>query len=60
MLVKRKKDMESEEAEECSERAIVFLYKFVPGVSDSSFGIGVAEMAGLPLQVLEIAEKKAQ
>ena len=48
MLVKRKKDLEGEEADECSERAIVFLYKFIHGVSDSSFGIGVGEMAGLP------------
>ena len=48
MLVKRKKDIEGEEADECSERAIVFLYKFIHGVSDSSFGIGVGEMAGLP------------
>lgn len=36
-----------------------FLYKFEPGVAHSSFGIMVAEKAGLNAKVLELAQKKA-
>ena len=36
-----------------------FLYKFEPGVAHSSFGIMVAEKAGLNAKVLEIAQRKA-
>ena len=36
-----------------------FLYKFEPGVAESSFGIMVAEKAGLPAEVLDIATRKA-
>ena len=37
-----------------------FLYQFVPGVTLSSFGVGVAEMAGMLPAVLLKAEKIAQ
>ena len=40
-------------------RAVVFLYKFAGGVAESSFGVGVAEMAGLPESVLRKAELKS-
>ena len=36
---------------------MVFLYKFASGVAESSFGVGVAEMAGLPESVLTKAEQ---
>lgn len=36
-----------------------FLYKFEPGVAQSSFGIVVARKAGLDERVLEIAQRKA-
>ena len=39
---------------------MIFLYKFEKGVSESSFGVGVAEMAGLPESVLVKAEKKSE
>jgi len=35
------------------------LYKFKPGVAGGSFGILVAEKAGLNAKVLEIAARKA-
>ena len=63
LLVKRKKDMKEynkKNGEPCDSRAIVFLYKFVPGAADTSFGVGVAEMAGLPQTLLEKAEYKAK
>ena len=49
--------MESEDAstnsdEEIKEEKIKFLYKFVEGVSYSSFGMDVAKMAGVSEQVL--------
>lgn len=40
-------------------KEIEFLYKFAPGVAESSFGIMVAEKAGLNAKVLEIAARKA-
>ena len=40
-------------------RAVIFLYKFIPGIADSSFGVGVAQMAGLPEKVLLRAEQKS-
>jgi DNA mismatch repair protein MSH3 len=38
---------------------VTFLYKLVPGVASSSFGLNVARMAGLPLSVLRRATGKA-
>lgn len=40
-----------------SHRTIRFLYKFEKGVSNSSFGVSVAEMAGVPSKVVDVAEK---
>ena len=40
-----------------NERKVRFLYKFVPGVTLSSFGLGVAEMAGMLDSVIIKAEK---
>ncbi|KIK54062.1 hypothetical protein GYMLUDRAFT_49011 [Collybiopsis luxurians FD-317 M1] len=37
-------------------RAIVFLYKLVEGVATSSFGTHVANLAGVPLEVVERAD----
>ena len=34
-----------------------FLYKFMPGISLSSFGVSVAEMAGIDRKVLDKASK---
>jgi DNA mismatch repair protein MutS len=39
---------------------VLFLRKLVPGGSDRSFGIHVAEMAGMPRRVLERARKVLQ
>ena len=40
-------------------KELQFLYKFEPGVAESSFGIVVAQRAGLNDKVLEIAARKA-
>ena len=37
---------------------ILFLRKLIPGSSEHSFGIHVAKLAGLPKQVIEIANQK--
>ena len=42
------------------EAAVTFLYRLVPGVAVSSFGLNVARMAGLPPQVLARAAAKAE
>ncbi|XXQ38336.1 DNA mismatch repair protein [Plasmodiophora brassicae] len=39
---------------------VTFLYKFVPGVCPGSFGINVAKMAGLPDDVVSLAEAMAK
>ena len=66
MLVKRRgytQDDDDEDMEGAKRppktRAVQFLYKFVEGVAESSFGVGVAEMAGLPERVLIKAEQLA-
>jgi len=38
---------------------IRFIYKFVPGVAESSFGMCVGRMAGIPKRVLDSAERKS-
>jgi DNA mismatch repair ATPase MutS len=40
-------------------RKVNFLYKFAPGVTLSSFGIAVAEMAGIGHDVIQKAEKRS-
>lgn len=40
-----------------SHRKIRFLYRFEKGVANSSFGVSVAEMAGIPRDVVDKAEK---
>ena len=35
---------------------LIFLYKLVPGVAESSFGTHVANLAGVPLDVVKRAE----
>jgi DNA mismatch repair protein MSH3 len=42
----------SGDAETSREAAVTFLYKLVPGVAPSSFGLNVARMAGLPPSVV--------
>ncbi|KAJ3178528.1 DNA mismatch repair protein msh6 [Gaertneriomyces sp. JEL0708] len=41
------------------ERNVTFLYTLVPGISPASFGMNVACMAGVPLAVVESAERAA-
>jgi DNA mismatch repair protein MutS len=36
---------------------VTFLYKVVPGAAQQSYGVYVAKLAGLPLQVIERAKK---
>lgn len=43
-----------------SAEGIVFLYTIVPGVADGSFGIAVAQLAGLPKQVIDRARMLVQ
>ena len=38
---------------------IMFLYKFVEGSCDSSFGMNVARMAGIPPRILEVGRRKS-
>lgn len=51
---------EEEEATKNDRKRIVFLYQPVDGVTPSSFGINVAAMAGLPEEVLSVADRKSQ
>lgn len=37
---------------------LIFLYEMITGISDCSFGIKVAEMAGIPKQIIVSAEEK--
>ncbi len=37
---------------------LTFLYKFIEGKADRSFGVNVARMVGLPEQVIQRAEEK--
>lgn len=39
---------------------VMFLYKFVKGECEESFGINVARMAGIPEKVIERARKQAE
>ena len=38
-------------------RDIIFLHKIIPGVANSSYGIHVAELAGLPKEIINSAEQ---
>ena len=50
--VKNLQVMANEEGDE-----LIFLHQVLPGTADRSFGIQVGRLAGLPLQVVERAEK---
>ena len=39
---------------------VTFLYQLTPGACSHSFGIQVAKLAGLPEEVIEIAQPKAE
>ncbi|RKP18727.1 hypothetical protein ROZALSC1DRAFT_29612 [Rozella allomycis CSF55] len=41
-------------------KQVTFLYKFVPGVCPKSHGMNVAKMAGLPISIIEEAERIAK
>ena len=43
----------------CIFLVLVFLYKLVPGLAHRSYGLNVAKLAKLPLEVLKIAQSKA-
>ena len=50
-----KKDQDSDE----DEREVIFLYKLKSGPTESSFGLNVAKMAGIPDEILAMASKLA-
>ena len=39
---------------------IIFMHKIISGIADSSYGVHVAQLAGLPDEVIDIAEKVLQ
>ena len=39
------------------DKQVIFLRKLIPGGSEHSFGIQVAKMAGMPIQLLNRANK---
>lgn len=41
-------------------RSILFLYKLVDGVSEGSYGMHVAQLAGVPSDVIDVAERKSR
>ena len=59
MLIEKNDEKESVDLTKYS-RQIKFLYKFVQGSVNFSFGVCVGELAGLPPTVLERAEVKAK
>ena len=38
-------------------RDIIFLHKIIPGIADSSYGIHVAELTGLPKEIINSAKQ---
>lgn len=50
------RNMHMETLVDDEKRELVFLYKLVDGVAGSSFGTHVANLAGVPLEVVERAE----
>ncbi len=45
---------------EDDDKAVVFLYKLKRGPTESSFGLNVAKMSGLPDSIIEMATKLAE
>ncbi|TIC31850.1 DNA mismatch repair protein [Wallemia mellicola] len=45
--------------QENDQEDVSLLYKVEPGISDKSFGINVAQMAGFPESVIKLAKRKA-
>ncbi|KAI9222051.1 muts domain V-domain-containing protein [Blastocladiella britannica] len=41
-------------------RSITFLYKLTPGAADASYGLNVAQMAGIPVAVVDMAHEKSR
>ena len=41
-------------------REVTFLYKLINGISEKSYGMNVAAMAGVPHDVVEKAEEAAR
>lgn len=56
------KDQDQEIHEEQSNKGsrILFLYKLIPGAADHSFGLNVAQMAGLPQSTIHVAKARAE
>ena len=52
-------DEEHDAVNDADGKSILFLYRLSSGQADSSFGMNVARMAGLPSPVVDLAEKMA-
>ncbi|KAI0216514.1 DNA mismatch repair protein msh6, partial [Massospora cicadina] len=44
---------------DANRRDVTFLYKLTPGICPKSYGMNVARMAGLPSEIIDLAEAKA-
>jgi len=47
-------------AHEINNNQLTYLYRVTPGVCNSSFGMQIAEIAGLPVKVIERAREKSK
>lgn len=55
----RNNDEDHEPGIDAGGKSILFLYRLSSGQADSSFGMNVARMAGLPSPVVDLAQKVA-
>ena len=52
--------MTSEEKNRQDKDVVTFLYQLVEGVAARSYGLNVAQLAGIPKSVLEVAAAKSR